>query len=83
MPEASWPRYLAEPAERIRCLAAVLRQGFVLLHDVPAEPGMVLDVAASFGYVRQTNYGALFDVRVEPSPGNLAYHQPRDPAAHR
>jgi len=33
----------------------------------------VLDVAASFGYVRETNYGRLFDVRVEPAPGNLAF----------
>ena len=72
-PEGSWPRYLDEPAEGIRCLGAVLRQGFVLLHDVPDEPGMVLEVAASFGYVRETNYGRLFDVRVEPSPDNLAY----------
>ena len=73
VPEASWPRYLAEPGERVRSLTAVLRLGFVLLHDVPPEPGMVLEVAASFGYVRETNYGTLFDVRVEPSPGNLAY----------
>jgi gamma-butyrobetaine dioxygenase len=72
-PEGSWPRYLAEPAERARCLDAVLRQGFVLLHDVPAKDGMVLEVAASFGYVRETNYGRLFDVRVEPSPDNLAF----------
>jgi len=40
---------------------------------VPAEPGTVLEVAASFGFVRETNYGRLFDVRVEPRPGNLAY----------
>jgi gamma-butyrobetaine dioxygenase len=33
----------------------------------------VLEVAASFGFVRETNYGRLFDVRVEPRPGNLAY----------
>jgi gamma-butyrobetaine dioxygenase len=72
-PQASWQEYLAEPAERIRSLAAVMRLGFVLLHDVPVEPGTVLEVAATFGYVRETNYGALFDVRVEPAPGNLAY----------
>jgi gamma-butyrobetaine dioxygenase len=72
-PEASWPRYLAEPAHRARALDAVLRWGFVLLHGVPAGPGMVLEVAASFGFVRETNYGRLFDVRVEPRPGNLAY----------
>ena len=67
----SWPGYLA--GGKARALEAVLRLGFVLLRDVPAEPGTVLDVAASFGYVRQTNYGRLFDVRVEPAPGNLAY----------
>ncbi|HEY6295045.1 MAG TPA: TauD/TfdA family dioxygenase [Streptosporangiaceae bacterium] len=72
-PQASWQEYLAEPAERIRGLAAVMDLGFVLLHDVPVEPGTVLQVAATFGYVRETNYGALFDVRVEPAPGNLAY----------
>jgi gamma-butyrobetaine dioxygenase len=72
-PEHSWPRYLGDPADRARALDAVLRRGFVLLHDVPAEPGMVLEVAASFGFVRETNYGRLFDVRVEPRPGNLAY----------
>ena len=72
-PQASWPRYLGEPAERIRALEAALRAGFVLLRGVPAEPGAVLEVAASFGFVRETNYGRLFDVRVEPAPGNLAY----------
>lgn len=72
-PEASWPRYLCEPQEQIRALDSVLRTGFVLLANVPADPGMVREVAASFGYVRETNYGALFDVRVEPAPGNLAF----------
>ena len=73
LPQASWPRYLDRPTDRIRALEDVLRRGFVLLHDVPAEPGMVLEVAASFGFVRETNYGRLFDVRVEPEPGNLAF----------
>ena len=71
LPALSWSGYLA--GGKVKALAAVLRLGFVLLRDVPAEPGTVLDVAASFGYVRETNYGRLFDVRVEPAPGNLAY----------
>ncbi|MFY9931002.1 MAG: TauD/TfdA family dioxygenase [Streptosporangiaceae bacterium] len=70
-PETSWLRYLA--GDRVAALEAVLRLGFVLVHDVPAEPGMVLEVAATFGFVRETNYGRLFDVRVEPAPGNLAF----------
>jgi gamma-butyrobetaine dioxygenase len=73
IPAGRWPDYLGEPAYRASALDAVLRRGFVLLHDVPAEPGMVLEVAASFGFVRETNYGRLFDVRVEPRPGNLAF----------
>ena len=40
-------------------LDAVLRRGFVLLRDVPAEPGLVLQVAASFGFVRPAPAGRL------------------------
>ena len=75
LPQARWPDYQAPGADGIRAgaLEAGLRLGFVLVRDVPAEPGMVLQVAASFGFVRETNYGRLFDVRVEPAPGNLAF----------
>ena len=34
---------------------------------------MVLTVAGSMGFVRETNYGRLFDVRVEATPANLAF----------
>jgi gamma-butyrobetaine dioxygenase len=71
LPQANWADYRA--GSRAAALEAVLRLGFVLLHGVPAEPGMVLQVATSFGFVRETNYGRLFDVRVEPAPGNLAF----------
>ena len=71
LPAMSWSSYLA--GGKAKALEAVLRLGFVLLSSVPAEPGRVLEVAASFGYVRHTNYGRLFDVRVEPAPGNLAF----------
>ena len=77
LPQVSWPRYVDRPPDRIRALADVLRRGFVLLRDVPTEPGMVLEVAASFGFVRETNYGRLFDVRVEPEPGNLVFDNTR------
>lgn len=72
-PRGSWPRYLAEAGYRRACQSAILREGLLLLSDVPTEPGAVLAVAASLGYVRETNYGRLFDVRVESSPSNLAF----------
>ena len=71
--DQSWACYLADDGCRERCLAALLRDGFFLLRDVPCRPGTVLAVAGSMGYVRETNYGRLFDVRVEATPANLAF----------
>ncbi|MFI9271752.1 phosphonate degradation HD-domain oxygenase [Kitasatospora sp. NPDC052896] len=73
IPEADWADYLADPAERAAVLRAVRRFGFAVLRTVPTEERQVLRVAETFGYVRRTNYGELFDVRVEPDPNNLAF----------
>ncbi|WUD71369.1 TauD/TfdA family dioxygenase [Streptomyces sp. NBC_00510] len=73
LPEADWEEYLGEPGVRARMLESVLRLGFMLLRGVPGREGQVLEVAETFGFVRETNYGKLFDVRVEPDPNNLAF----------
>jgi gamma-butyrobetaine dioxygenase len=70
---AEWSRFQSEAEPRADGLEALLRNGFVLLSGVPVAPRTVLEVAESFGYVRETNYGRLFDVRVEASPTNLAF----------
>lgn len=72
-PAADWAAYLRDDRVRADCLDAVARYGFALLRGVPAAAGMVLAVAGTFGYVRETNYGRLFDVRVVPDPANLAF----------
>ncbi len=54
-------------------LAAVRRYGVALMTGGPVASGAVCDVAALFGYVRETNYGRWFDVRTEVKPSNLAY----------
>jgi gamma-butyrobetaine dioxygenase len=73
LPGADWAGYLASDAVRLACLEAVAVTGFALLRGVGPEPGTVLRVAETFGYVRETNYGRLFDVRVTADPGNLAF----------
>ena len=50
-----------------------LRHGFVILRGVPSTDGAVLDVAGTFGWVRDTNFGKMFNVRSEPNPEDLAY----------
>jgi gamma-butyrobetaine dioxygenase len=44
------------------------------LNDITELPdGLAVRAAASFGFVRETNYGRLFDVQVEVRPDNLAF----------
>jgi gamma-butyrobetaine hydroxylase len=56
-----------------RWLAGVRRYGFGKLKGGPVKPEALLEVAALFGYVRETNYGKYFEVRTEVNPTNLAY----------
>lgn len=57
----------------LRVLEAVDRYGFGLVRGVPTTPGQILGVVDVFGYVRETNYGLLFDVRSVVRPANLAF----------
>jgi gamma-butyrobetaine dioxygenase len=72
-PEIAWEELQSAGAERTSALGALLRTGILLVRDGPTEPGTVLTIARSFAHVRTTNYGDLFDVRVEPKPVNLAF----------
>ena len=72
-PQISWHELQHGDEARAIALGALMRTGVLLVRGVPAEPGMVLTVARSFAHVRTTNYGDLFDVRVEAQPVNLAF----------
>jgi len=54
-------------------LCQIRDYGYGLLENVPPEPETVFQVVEMFGYVRDTNYGKLFEVRDEPNPSNLAF----------
>jgi gamma-butyrobetaine hydroxylase len=54
-------------------LAAVDELGFAILTGCGTGPGTVTRVAELFGFVRETNYGRLFDVKTVVNPTNLAY----------
>lgn len=72
----AWADYglvLSDRGARAGWLAALLRDGIAFLRDVPLAEGEVLRAAKLLGYPLETNYGRLFQVRVEPAPANLAY----------
>lgn len=54
-------------------LEQATRYGFAKVVDGPVEEGALYRIVDLFGYVRETNYGRLFEVRTEVNPTNLAY----------
>src|SRR5256886_13914502 len=57
LPRARW-RADPDAAELSSWLEAFLTLGFVVFEGVPTEPGMVLKLGATFGFTRETNFGA-------------------------
>lgn len=62
-----------DPAALRDWLQHVRRYGVAKLSGGPAESGALLEVAALFGYVRETGFGRWFEVRTEVDPTNLAF----------
>lgn len=73
LPRYAYPAFCAQPRSKLAALQAVRDYGFVLLDAVPCESGQILQVIEEFGYVRETNYGPMFEVRTKIEPNNLAY----------
>ncbi len=72
MPEASWAD-LANPAALRDLLAGFHRHGFCIVRETPTAPGSLQAIAQRFGFIRDTNFGPLFDVVTKPKPIDLAY----------
>lgn len=61
-------------------LRQFLEAGFIVFSGVPAEPRSLFRVGNTFGFTRETNFGALFDVRSTAEASDLAYTSlPLDP----
>jgi gamma-butyrobetaine dioxygenase len=71
-PVYAWDE-LAQDAVLHRALRDFIARGFVLVHGSPTENDSLLTVARRFGYVRDTNFGAFFEVYSRPGSNDLAY----------
>ena len=79
LPRAEWVAHPSD-AELAGWVTDFLEYGFLLLSRVPTVPRTILQVAAQFGFTRETNFGALFEVRSVPTANDLAYTSlPLDP----
>lgn len=58
---------------RLRSVETLLTHGLVIIRNLPTHPECILEVARRFGYVRETNFGRLFEVYSRPGSNDLAY----------
>jgi gamma-butyrobetaine dioxygenase len=72
-PPIDYAAYLADDDALTEALTRMVRRGIVFLTGAGSEPETVARFVARFGYIRETNYGRLFDVREEARPSHLAY----------
>ena len=72
MPRAAWTD---TPTDEVKAawLTSFLELGFIIFTAVPTGSKTVLQAASAFGFVRDTNFGAYFDVRSVPDANDLAY----------
>ena len=73
LPRCSYDVFRNQPAQKMAALKAVKDYGFVILNKVPCEAGQVLKVIDEFGFVRETNYGPIFEVKAKIDANNLAF----------
>jgi gamma-butyrobetaine dioxygenase len=73
LPEKDFEQIGKSEEEFAVWLGFIQQWGFGILHNVPALPNYVLEVIRLFGFVRETNYGKVFDVRTKTNPNNLAF----------
>jgi gamma-butyrobetaine dioxygenase len=79
LPRAEWNNHPGD-ADLAGWITDFLKYGFLILTRVPPIPRTLLQVAARFGFTRETNFGPLFEVRSTPDASDLAYTSlPLDP----
>jgi len=73
LPEADFDAVSNSPLALQAWLADIARFGFAKLNGGPITAGALTPVVDLFGHLRETNYGRIFEVRVEEKPTNLAF----------
>jgi alpha-ketoglutarate-dependent taurine dioxygenase len=69
----SFDELRANPAARLAWLTRLLQDGIAFVSALPQREHAILEATSHIGYVPETNYGRVFDVRAVPQPENLAY----------
>ena len=72
LPEYDWDA-LDDPAVMKAALEDYFKRAFVIFQNTPHQRGDILTLCRRFGFLRETNFGELFDVETKPKASDLAY----------
>lgn len=71
-PRSDW-QSLDDPDNLRLVLNNYFTYGFCVFENTPTQKDNLKTLARRFGYLRETNFGELFNVQTKPSPTDLAY----------
>ncbi len=69
----SGPEVMESDAALLDWLRAFRATGVSIVEGLPDDPEAGQQVARRIGFLRETNFGVLFEVQTKPNPNNLAY----------
>ncbi len=72
LPTADFPAIEQDPKERHRLFAKVAEYGFVVVRDLGTDPDQTLRLAAMLGYVRDTHFGPVTDLKLRANGLHIA-----------
>uniref|UniRef100_A0A6A7FM21 Gamma-butyrobetaine dioxygenase-like n=1 Tax=Hirondellea gigas TaxID=1518452 RepID=A0A6A7FM21_9CRUS len=74
MPEISYKEFMETNAGLLQWLDMFHKYGIAILRGVPLEHEQIVEVVKRYAYVKETQYGNIFDVVNQPAAGtHLAY----------
>jgi gamma-butyrobetaine dioxygenase len=72
-PEFGYDAVMGDDAQLLAWLRDLRRFGLAFVRDAPTTPGTVVDLAERVAFLRNSNFGLLWDVISKPDPDSLAY----------
>ena len=71
-PEFDW-HALDTPDRMKEMLVSYFTNGYCVMQNSPTERDTLKVLARRFGYLRETNFGEIFNVETKPNPSDIAY----------
>jgi gamma-butyrobetaine dioxygenase/trimethyllysine dioxygenase len=72
VPEIDYIKAKTSDSELLHLFDSVRTYGMCLVRNVPADPAATEEIAGTFGFIRETHYGRVFEIITTPNPVVIA-----------